>query len=76
MVQKVHKFGNSLAVVIPSAENTKHKIEPGALVEVIETPDGWQVKPVSVVPKLAGDIREIADRLTEERRKVFEALAE
>ncbi len=76
MVQRVHKFGNSLAVVIPAAENKRHRLTPGTMVEVTETPDGWQVRPVDVVPRLAADLRAIADEIADERAKVFDALAE
>lgn len=76
MVQKIHKFGNSLAVVIPTAENRAHKIEPGAMVEVVETEDGWRVTPVSVVPRLSAELRKLADEIVDEHPEVFEALAE
>jgi antitoxin component of MazEF toxin-antitoxin module len=76
MIQKVHKFGNSLAVVIPTAENKLHGIEPGAIVEVVETADGWQVRPMEVVPKISAEIKAIADDLAEKRAKVFDVLAQ
>ncbi len=44
MIQKIHKFGNSLAVVIPVSENRAHRIAAGEVVEVVETQQGWQVR--------------------------------
>ena len=76
VVQRVHKFGNSLAVVIPASANKRHRLSPGSMVEVTETPDGWQVRPVEIVPRLAADLRELADQIADERTNVFDALAE
>ena len=76
MIQKIPKFGNSLAVVIPAAKNGTRRIEPGSMVEVVETADGWHVRPVTVVPQLAPELRKMADEVAETRAKVFEALAE
>jgi antitoxin component of MazEF toxin-antitoxin module len=76
MIQKVHKFGNSLAIVIPSSANKRRKLRPGSMVEVAEMPDGWLIRPVAVVPALAADVKEIADDLAESRAGVYTALAE
>lgn len=76
MIQKMHRFGNSLAVVIPAAANRVHKIEPGELVEVIETDQGWRVTPVSVAPRLSTELKELVDKVVDERAEVFKALSE
>jgi len=76
MIGKIHKFGHSLAVVIPASSNKRHEIEPGSLVEITETPDGWQVKPVTVVPRLPAEVKRIADELAETRADVFKALGQ
>lgn len=76
MIQKIHRFGNSLAVVIPATANKAHRIEPGEMVEVVETDEGWRVTPVSVAPRLSPELRKLVDKIVEERAEVFKALAE
>ena len=76
MLQRIHKFGNSLAIVIPKAANGTYKAQAGTLVEVAETPGGWQVTLVNVAPALSPDLQPMTDDLTEKRAGVFDKLAE
>ncbi len=76
MVQKVIKYGNSLAVILPSEAAASLGIEAGTLVESVVEGGRVVVQPVEVVPKLAPESQAFVERLYEKRRRVFEALGE
>ena len=76
MVQKVIKYGNSIAVVLPKDSAASIGIEVGTLVETTIEGGRVVVQPVEVVPKLTPENSEFVDRLYEKRRRVFEALGE
>ncbi len=76
MVQKVIKYGNSLAVILPKESAALVGIDVGSLVETTVEGGRVVVQPVEVVPKLTLESREFVDRLYEKRRRVFEALGE
>ena len=76
MVQKVIKYGNSMAVVLPKEATTLAGIEVGSL--VVTSVEGGRVivQPVDVVPKLLPEDEKFVDSLYAKRRDVFDALAE
>ena len=76
MVQKVIKYGNSMAVILPKESTASAGIEVGSLVMTSVEGGRVIVQPVEVVPKLSPENQEFADRLYAKRRKVFDALAE
>ncbi len=76
MVQKVIKYGNSIAIVLPRESAASVGIEVGTLVEARVEGGRVVVQAVEVVPKLTPENREFVDRLYEQRRRVFEALGE
>jgi antitoxin component of MazEF toxin-antitoxin module len=76
MVQKVVKYGNSLAVILPKDSAASVGIEAGTLVETTVEAGRVIVQPVEVVPKLTPENQALLDRLFEKRRRVFEALGE
>ncbi|HSW45613.1 MAG TPA: AbrB/MazE/SpoVT family DNA-binding domain-containing protein [Phycisphaerae bacterium] len=76
MVQKVIKYGNSLAVILPRESAASVGIDVGTLVETTVEGGRVVVQPVVVVPKLAPENQDFVDRLYKKRRRVFEALGE
>jgi antitoxin component of MazEF toxin-antitoxin module len=76
MVQKVVKYGNSMAVILPKESATSAGIEIGTLVTTSVEGGRIIVQPVEVVPKLSPEDKEFVDRLYAKRRKVLDALAE
>ena len=76
MVQKVIKYGNSMAVVLPKEATTSAGIEVGSL--VVTSVEGGRVivQPVDVVPKLVPEDEKFVDSLYAKRRDVFDTLAE
>lgn len=76
MVQKVVKYGNSLAVILPKDSAASVGIEAGTLVETTVEAGRVIVQPVEVVPKLTAEDRAFLDRLYEQRGRVFESLGE
>jgi antitoxin component of MazEF toxin-antitoxin module len=76
MVQKVIKYGNSMAVILPKESTASTGIKIGSL--LMTTVEGGRVivQPVDVVPKLSPEDQHLVDRLYERRCKVFDALAE
>ena len=76
MVQKVIKYGNSMAVVLPKEATMSAGIEVGSL--VVTSVEGGRVivQPVDVVPKLLPEDEKFVDSLYAKRRDVFDALAE
>ena len=53
MVQKLVKYGNSLAVVIPAEVSNRHGFQAGSLVQIMEQDGQLVLCPVEVVPKLS-----------------------
>ena len=76
MVQKVIKYGNSMAVILPKEAAASTGIRVGSLVTTTVEGGRVIVQPVDVVPKLSPENRQFVDRLYAKRRKVFDALAE
>ncbi|NLX15220.1 MAG: AbrB/MazE/SpoVT family DNA-binding domain-containing protein [Phycisphaerales bacterium] len=76
MVQKVIKYGNSMAVILPKESADSAGLEIGSLVTTFVEGGRVIIQPVDVVPRLSPENQEFVDRLYEKRRKVFEALAE
>ena len=76
MVQKVIKYGNSLAVILPKESAASVGIDVGTLVETTVEGGRVVVQPVEVVPKLTPENQEFVERLYQKRRRVFEALGE
>ena len=76
MVQKVIKYGNSLAVILPKESAASVGIDVGTLVETTVEGGRVVVQPVEVVPKLTPENQDFVDRLYQKRRRVFEALGE
>jgi len=76
MIQKVIKYGNSLAVILPKDSAAALGIDVGTLVETRVENGRVVVQPVEVVPKLTAENRDFVDRLYQKRRRVFEALGE
>jgi len=76
MIQKVFKYGNSLAVILPKEFSAEAGVDAGSLVETAMNEGRVVIQPVEVVPKLAPENQEFVDRLYEKRRKVFKALGE
>jgi antitoxin component of MazEF toxin-antitoxin module len=76
MVQKVIKYGNSLAVILPKESAAAAGIEAGTLVTTTVVEGRIVVQPVEVVPKLTAENQDFLDRLYQKRRRVFEALGE
>ena len=76
MVQKVIKYGNSLAVILPKDSAASVGIEVGTLVETKVEGGRVVVQPVEVVPRLSPEDQSFVDRLYQKRRQVFEALGE
>ncbi len=76
MVQKVIKYGNSLAVILPKESAAAVGIDVGTLVETTVEGGRVVVQPVEVVPKLSVENQDFVDRLYEKRQRVFKALGE
>lgn len=76
MVQKVIKYGNSLAVILSRKSAASVGIEAGTLVETTVQGGRIVVQPVEVVPKLSPENQQFVDRLYQKRRRVFDALGE
>jgi len=76
MVQKVIKYGNSIAVILPRESAASAGIDVGTLVETTVEDGRIVVQPVEVVPKLTPGSQEFVDRLYQKRRRVFKALGE
>jgi antitoxin component of MazEF toxin-antitoxin module len=76
MVQKVIKYGNSLAVILPKESAASVGIDVGTLVETTVEGGRMVVQPVEVVPKLTPETQGFVDRLHEKRVRVFKALGE
>ena len=76
MVQKVIKYGNSIAVILPRESAASAGIDVGTLVETTLEDGRIVVQPVEVVPKLTPENQEFVDRLYQKRRRVFKALGE
>lgn len=74
-VQKIVKYGNSLAVVLPSEIAEAKGFEPGTLVN-IEVVDGIvQIRGVEIVPSLSDADEKFARELFSKRKKAFKELA-
>lgn len=76
MIQKVIKYGNSLAVILPKEDAAAIGVEAGTLVQASVEGGRLVVAPVEVVPKLSPKNQRFVDQLYKRRRKVFEALGE
>ena len=76
MVQKIVKYGNSHAVVIPAELSARHGLRAGSLVKIMEENGRLVLCPVEVVPKLSDDQQGFVRDLYERRRAVFKKLAE
>jgi antitoxin component of MazEF toxin-antitoxin module len=76
MVQKVVKYGNSMAVILPKEHAASSGIEVGSWVTTSVEGGRIIIQPVEVVPRLSPDDQDFVDRLYEKRRKVFDALGE
>ena len=74
-VQKVVKYGKSLAVVLPKEMSEEIGINLGGLVRVQIADGAIQISLVELVPKLSKQDKTIADNLYKKRKKVFEKLA-
>jgi antitoxin component of MazEF toxin-antitoxin module len=75
MVQKVIKYGNSMAVILPKESTASAGIRVGSLVTTSVEGGRVIVQPVDVVPKLSTENQQFVDRLYAKRRKVFDELA-
>jgi antitoxin component of MazEF toxin-antitoxin module len=76
MVQKVVKYGNSIAVIVPKDAAAEAGIEVGTLVQATVEGGRLVVQPVEVVPKLSPENQAFLDRIYKQRQRVFKALGE
>jgi antitoxin component of MazEF toxin-antitoxin module len=76
MVQKLVKYGNSLAAVIPADVSKRHGLQAGSLVQIMEQDGRIVLCPLEVVPKLSQQQEGFVRELYQRRAGVFKKLAE
>ena len=76
MVQKLVKYGNSVAVVLPAELARALGLAAGAFVKVERDDAQVLIRPVAVVPLLGSRDRKFANNLYRKRKKVFKQLAD
>lgn len=76
MIQKVIKYGNSLAVVLPKEIAAEVGLEAGDLVDTMVRDRHVEMYPVDMVHRISPADKEFVDALYQQREAVFKKLAE